>query len=190
MNSKTPATGGRCLCCILQSSIVFIPTHIKHLCAVDTRRDTFFPLHFHKLPKSDSLRTARSIALRAERKKAKEEEATRGVAWGMDTEDEPSATPGAAVQGGDSSFYLEDPKKALRTYFDREAASLDYEVEETGPGHARVYTCQVCGGGLVVLLSHRGPLACVLSCAPLLTRTVGMLRCRSDCPWSRTTVSP
>jgi hypothetical protein len=108
----------------------------------------------------------------------------------MDTEDEPSATPGAAVQGGDSSFYLEDPKKALRTYFDREAASLDYEVEETGPGHARVYTCQVCGGGLVVLLSHRGPLACVLSCAPLLTRTVGMLRCRSDCPWSRTTVSP
>lgn len=91
---------------------------------------------------------SRAVERKAVLEQAAQEEEARGVSWGMDSEDDPSegnttavSAPKAIDDGG--AFYLEDPKKALRTYFEREATSLDYEVEETGPGHARVYTCQV-----------------------------------------------
>ena len=35
----------------------------------------------------------------------------------------------------------QDPKRHLTSYFEREHADLNYDTEQDGPGHARVYTC-------------------------------------------------
>ena len=41
------------------------------------------------------------------------------------------------------AYYKEDPKKALKKFFDREGLELEYEVEEEGPPGSRVYTARV-----------------------------------------------
>jgi hypothetical protein len=38
---------------------------------------------------------------------------------------------------------FQDPKKHLRSYMEREGGDMDFEVEETGPGHARVYCARL-----------------------------------------------
>jgi hypothetical protein len=52
---------------------------------------------------------------------------------------------GGGGEAGDGScdYYQDDPKKWLRAYFDREGGDLNYDVEQDGPGHARVYTCTI-----------------------------------------------
>ncbi|KAG0248547.1 Kanadaptin, partial [Linnemannia exigua] len=39
--------------------------------------------------------------------------------------------------------YRKDPKKALRHYLESRGYSCEYEVEESGPGHAREYTARI-----------------------------------------------
>ena len=41
------------------------------------------------------------------------------------------------------AFYKDDPKKALKKFFDREGLELEYETEEEGPPRARVFTVRV-----------------------------------------------
>ena len=41
------------------------------------------------------------------------------------------------------AYYKEDPKKALKKFFDREGLELEYEVEEEGPPRNRMYTVRV-----------------------------------------------
>ena len=41
------------------------------------------------------------------------------------------------------AYYKDDPKKALKKFFDREGLELEYEVEEEGPPKARIYTVRV-----------------------------------------------
>eukprot|EP00041_Stephanoeca_diplocostata_P037297 m.1402380 g.1402380 ORF g.1402380 m.1402380 type:complete len:649 (-) comp25010_c0_seq3:7729-9675(-) len=91
-----------------------------------------------------------------ETREQEEQTAARGVSWGMDGEDDVAADD-ADPEGGNSTvkgtdtplnadgepYYTDDPKKALRVYFEREAAHLDYECDMSGPGHARVYTCKI-----------------------------------------------
>eukprot|EP00040_Diaphanoeca_grandis_P020528 m.109226 g.109226 ORF g.109226 m.109226 type:complete len:539 (+) comp27935_c0_seq1:268-1884(+) len=85
---------------------------------------------------------------KVEEAKEKEEQAAKGASWGMDYELEETIVKAEEAEGTTKSldpnaYYLEDPKKALRVYFEREAAALNYEVEQDGPGHARVYTCRI-----------------------------------------------
>lgn len=42
---------------------------------------------------------------------------------------------------GKEPFYVKDPRKALRNYFEREREEMEFSYDETGPGHARIYTC-------------------------------------------------
>lgn len=41
------------------------------------------------------------------------------------------------------AYYKEDPKKALKKFFDREGLEFEYEVEEEGAPRARVFTVRV-----------------------------------------------
>lgn len=77
-----------------------------------------------------------------------------GVDWGLDMdeanvegeeneEDEQQLggeNPFGIIQDQDESYYSDDPKKALKNYFDREAEDLDYEVEELGPAR---FKCRI-----------------------------------------------
>ena len=56
------------------------------------------------------------------------------------------------------AYYKDDPKKALKKFFDREGLEFEYETEEEGPPRARVYTVRVRwvwpGCGLDMYSSH------------------------------------
>ena len=41
------------------------------------------------------------------------------------------------------AYYKEDPKKALKKFFDREGLEFEYEVEDEGPTRDRVFTARV-----------------------------------------------
>ena len=71
---------------------------------------------------------------------ARDESSRDGIDWGLGGERELSAIKGeqqAALTGEvqlDDSFYADDPRKALKTFFDREGVELHYEVEEVATG--------------------------------------------------------
>lgn len=78
---------------------------------------------------------------KAEADRAKEDE--EGVDWGIgdDAEDEdPSSENPFALAGNNEDLYLEDPKKTLRGWFEREGYELQYNVEEKGYSH---FVCTV-----------------------------------------------
>jgi hypothetical protein len=41
------------------------------------------------------------------------------------------------------SFYIDDPKKALKNFYDREGLELEYETEEATTTQGKVYTVKV-----------------------------------------------
>ncbi|KAF9902193.1 Kanadaptin [Linnemannia zychae] len=81
-----------------------------------------------------------------------EEEEEEFNSWGMapDAVDEDEMDE-AALQDGSGprrqvdpdASYRKDPKKALRNYLESRGYSCEYEVEESGPGHAREYTARI-----------------------------------------------
>ncbi|XP_046383270.1 kanadaptin [Ischnura elegans] len=72
----------------------------------------------------------------------KGEEEDHGVDWGLgedaDEETDLTENPFAATQN--EELYLDDPKKTLRGWFEREGEELEYEVEEKSFGQ---FLCQV-----------------------------------------------
>ncbi|XP_049821412.1 kanadaptin isoform X2 [Aethina tumida] len=86
----------------------------------------------------------REAALKAEMeeelRKKKEEE--RGVDWGLgeDADEESDLSENPYAQTNNEELYLDDPKKALRGFFEREGLSLDYECNEQGMGQ---FLCKV-----------------------------------------------
>ncbi|KAG0410573.1 hypothetical protein HPB47_012310, partial [Ixodes persulcatus] len=74
--------------------------------------------------------------VQAEADAAKEEQA--GIDWGMgdDAEDEdPSTENPFALSAANEDLYLDDPKKTLRGWFEREGYEMQYHVEEKGYSH-------------------------------------------------------
>ncbi|XP_048586312.1 kanadaptin isoform X2 [Nematostella vectensis] len=77
--------------------------------------------------------------------KDEDDHSSEGINWGMgeDAEEEDPIYPPGFGEVEHEEHHFKDPKKTLRGYFEREGLDLEYEVEETGPGHARVYHCRV-----------------------------------------------
>ncbi|XP_012531728.1 kanadaptin [Monomorium pharaonis] len=68
--------------------------------------------------------------------KARQAEENEGIDWGMgeDADEETDLTENPYASMVDEELYLDDPKKTLRGWFEREGYDLQYQVEEKGIG--------------------------------------------------------
>lgn len=70
------------------------------------------------------------------KEKAKQAAENEGIDWGMgeDADEETDLTENPYASIVDEELYLDDPKKTLRGWFEREGYDLQYQVEEKGIG--------------------------------------------------------
>ncbi|CAH1173882.1 unnamed protein product [Phaedon cochleariae] len=154
----------------------------------DEEVESEFTISELKQKREDELNKRREEALRIkkemEEKVIREEE--RGVDWGMgeDADEDTDLSENPFAQSNNEELYLDDPKKALRGFFEREGLELEYNCSEQGMGQ---FLCKVVlpvdddvGQPIVAEVLHKGKkkeavVQCALEACRILDR-YGVLR--------------
>lgn len=83
-----------------------------------------------------------------ERERRLQEREEMGATWGILMDDmitgEEDRLEEIEIDPEREAYYVDDPKKTLKRFFDREGLELEYECEETEPSSNKTYTVRVC----------------------------------------------
>lgn len=89
-----------------------------------------------QLEEEEKIRIKEHLRMEDEERLKKEKQEAEGIDWGMgeDADEETDLTENPFAQSDNEKLFLDDPKKTLKGWFEREGYDLRYQVEDKGIG--------------------------------------------------------